>query len=149
MSGSTHTTPVSVRVGTEQRSRREPFRCSSEGLARHPFTMTGRRECWHTLAFGTRPNPCRRPDHPNLPRPVHIDVDQIATRWEGMHRMAVSDVLDWELQVGGVCAAGVDDVLSAVGADVLADRGHQGAEEVAGADDEAQLFAGMKRETDW
>ena len=56
--------------------------------------------------------------------------------------------MDGQLQVGGVLAAGVDDVLSAVGADVLADPGHQRAEQVPGADDEAELLAGVERETD-
>ena len=45
-------------------------------------------------------------------------------------------------------ASRVDHVLAGIGADVLADAGHQCSEEVRGADDEAQLLPGVEREAD-
>src|SRR6476659_4376954 len=51
-----------------------------------------------------------------------------------------SVALNGQLEVGRVLAAGVNDVVAAVGADVLRQPGHQRAEQVARADDEAQLL---------
>lgn len=45
-------------------------------------------------------------------------------------------------------AAGVYDVLSAVGAGVLTYRGHHRSEDVSAVDDEAELFTGVEREAD-
>ena len=53
-----------------------------------------------------------------------------------------------QLEVGRVAAAGVDDVASAIGRGVLAGPRHHGAQEASAADDEAQLFAGVERESD-
>lgn len=57
-------------------------------------------------------------------------------------------LLDGQLQVGGVLAAGVDDVLPAVGRGVLADGGHHRSQKAPSADDEAELFARVEREAD-
>lgn len=48
------------------------------------------------------------------------------------------------LTVGGVFAAGMDDVLPAVGADVLFDPGHQSSQRVLGADNETKLLTGVE-----
>jgi len=47
-----------------------------------------------------------------------------------------------------VITAGVDDVPPIESAGVLADRGHQRPEVIAGADDESELFAGVERQAD-
>ncbi|GAB3560686.1 hypothetical protein GCM10027344_13740 [Spelaeicoccus albus] len=56
--------------------------------------------------------------------------------------------MDGELEVGGVLAAGVQNMQSGVGRLVFAVAGHHRAEEVATADDEPELFAGMESQPD-
>ena len=45
-------------------------------------------------------------------------------------------------------ASGMDDVLTTVRTDILGDSRHHRSQQVAGADDESELFTGVEGETD-
>ena len=55
---------------------------------------------------------------------------------------------DRELQIGGMFAAGMEDMLSMVGADVFADARHQCSEQISCTDDEPELLTRMEHQTD-
>ena len=78
-----------------------------------------------------------------------VTADAAAAAEELTSTPSRSVALNGQLQVGGVLAAGVDDVLPLLAPMYSRIAGHHRSQQVAGADDEAQLLTGVERETDW